>query len=32
MAGAHITVDELEEIDERVAKWRAAHPRPGKSH
>jgi TPR repeat protein len=31
MAGAHITVDELEEIEERVAKWQAAHPRPGKS-
>jgi TPR repeat protein len=31
MAGTHITVDELEEIEERVAKWQAAHPRPGRS-
>ncbi|MGA3372496.1 MAG: tetratricopeptide repeat protein [Terracidiphilus sp.] len=25
--GAHITTDELEEVQERVAKWLAAHPR-----
>jgi TPR repeat protein len=31
MAGTHITVDELEEIEARVAKWKAAHPRLGKS-
>jgi hypothetical protein len=28
MIGAHITTDELEEVQERVAKWLAAHPRP----
>lgn len=28
MIGAHITTDELEEVEERVAKWLAAHPRP----
>lgn len=27
MVGAHITTDELEEVQERVAKWLAAHPR-----
>jgi TPR repeat protein len=26
--GTHITTDELEEVQERVAKWQAAHPRP----
>ncbi len=26
--GTHITTDELEEVEERVAKWQAAHPRP----
>jgi hypothetical protein len=31
IAGTHITVDELEEIKERVAKWQAAHPRRGRS-
>ena len=28
MVGAHITTDELDEVQERVAKWLAAHPRP----
>lgn len=28
MIGTHITTDELEEVNERVAKWQAAHPRP----
>jgi TPR repeat protein len=28
MIGTHITADELEEVQERVAKWLAAHPRP----
>ena len=27
MIGTHITTDELAEVEERVAKWRAAHPR-----
>jgi uncharacterized protein len=27
MVGTHITTDELEEAEERVAKWQAAHPR-----
>jgi TPR repeat protein len=27
MVGAHITADELAEVQERVAKWLAAHPR-----
>jgi hypothetical protein len=27
MVGTHITADELEEVEERVAKWQAAHPR-----
>jgi TPR repeat protein len=27
MVGAHITTDELDEVEERVAKWLAAHPR-----
>ena len=26
--GTHITTDELAEVEERVAKWLAAHPRP----
>ncbi len=26
--GTHITTDELEEVQERVAKWQASHPRP----
>ena len=26
--GAHITVDELTEIEQRVAAWKVAHPRP----
>jgi len=29
LIGTHITTDELEEVQERVAKWQAAHPRPG---
>jgi hypothetical protein len=28
LIGTHITTDELEEVEERVAKWQAAHPRP----
>jgi hypothetical protein len=28
LVGTHITTDEVEEVQERVAKWRAAHPRP----
>ena len=28
MAGTHITADELAGVEERVAKWIAAHPRP----
>ena len=28
LIGTHITTDELEEVQERVAKWKAAHPRP----
>lgn len=31
MIGAHITTDELEEVQERVAKWLATHPRRGTS-
>jgi TPR repeat protein len=27
MVGTHITTDELEEVQERVAKWQATHPR-----
>jgi TPR repeat protein len=27
MVGIHITADELEEVEKRVAKWLAAHPR-----
>lgn len=27
MIGTHITTDELEEVEERVAKWLAGHPR-----
>ncbi len=27
LIGTHITTDELEEVEERVAKWQAAHPR-----
>ncbi len=29
--GAHITTDELDEIQERVAEWQASHPRPAAS-
>jgi hypothetical protein len=29
MVGTRITADELEDVEERVAKWLAAHPRPG---
>lgn len=28
MVGTHITADELEAVEERVAQWLAAHPRP----
>jgi TPR repeat protein len=28
LVGTHVTTDELEEVQERVAKWLAAHPRP----
>jgi TPR repeat protein len=28
LIGTHITTDELEEVQERVAKWKASHPRP----
>jgi hypothetical protein len=28
MIGTHLTTDELAEVEERVAKWLAAHPRP----
>lgn len=31
MIGTHITTDELEEVQERVAKWLAAHPRANAS-
>jgi TPR repeat protein len=31
LIGAHITAGELEEVQERLAKWLAAHPRPGKT-
>jgi len=31
MIGIHITADQLEEIQDRVAAWIAAHPRPQKS-
>jgi len=27
LVGTHITTDEVEEVQERVAKWLAAHPR-----
>jgi len=27
LIGTHITTDELEEVQERIAKWKAAHPR-----
>ena len=27
MIGQHITADELEAVQDRVAKWKAAHPR-----
>jgi hypothetical protein len=27
LIGTHLTVDELAEVEERVAKWMAAHPR-----
>jgi hypothetical protein len=29
MVGTHITTDEVEEVEERVAKWLEAHPRRG---
>jgi TPR repeat protein len=29
MMGTHITGDELAEVQEREAAWKAAHPRPG---
>jgi TPR repeat protein len=28
MVGTHITADELDAVQERVAQWKAAHPRP----
>jgi TPR repeat protein len=31
MVGTRITADELEDVQDRVAKWQAAHPRPGVS-
>lgn len=31
MVGTHITEDELEDVRERVAKWKAAHPGPNKA-
>lgn len=31
LVGTHITNDQLEEAQERVAKWQAAHPRSGKT-
>jgi hypothetical protein len=31
LIGTHITTDELEDVQERVAKWLAAHPRPAGS-
>jgi TPR repeat protein len=31
LVGAHITTDELDAVQERVAKWLAAHPRPAAS-
>jgi len=31
MIGTHITQDELDDVQERVAKWLAAHPRPNAS-
>jgi TPR repeat protein len=27
MIGVHLTTDEVEQVEERTAKWRAAHPR-----
>ena len=29
MIGQHITTDELSDVEDRVAAWKAAHPRPG---
>jgi hypothetical protein len=29
MVGQHITADELSDVEDRVEKWKAAHPRPG---
>jgi TPR repeat protein len=29
MVGQHITADELADVEDRVKKWKAAHPRPG---
>ena len=31
MIGQHITADELSDVEDRVAAWKAAHPRPGQS-
>jgi hypothetical protein len=28
MIGEHITADELSDVQDRVAAWKAAHPRP----
>jgi hypothetical protein len=32
MVGQHITADELADLQDRVAAWKAAHPRPSTSH
>lgn len=32
MVGQHITADDLADVQDRVAKWKATHPRPGPSH
>jgi TPR repeat protein len=32
MIGTHITADELEDVQDRVAKWRAAHPQASPAH
>jgi hypothetical protein len=29
MVGQHITADELADVEDRVKKWKAAHPQPG---
>ncbi len=32
MIGQHITADELADVEDRVAAWKAAHPRPDPAH